>query len=149
MGLYSRYIFPRLIDATLSSKQIQRIRESVLANVQGDVFEIGFGTGLNLPHYPSNVKRITTVDPNPGTRRLAERRIAKSTIEVVQRTLSRESLPLENDSFDSVVSTFTLCSVNFLWPFLFRGKGQERVTRNTVLKSDVTRTDEKHAARDG
>ena len=111
MGLYSRYIFPRLMDATLSSEQIQGLRKSVLANVRGDVFEIGFGTGLNLPHYPPNVKRITTVDPNVGARRLAERRIAESTIEVVHRTLSGESLPLENDSFDSVVCTFTLCSI--------------------------------------
>ena len=111
MGWYSRYIFPRLMDATLSGEQIRQIRESVLTNVRGEVFEIGFGTGLNLPHYPPSVRRITTVDPNPGTRRLAERRIAESTIEVVHRTLSGESLPLESNSFDSVVCTFTLCSI--------------------------------------
>ena len=111
MGLYSRYIFPRLMDATLSSEQFRQIRKSVLADVRGDVFEIGFGTGLNLPHYPPDVRRITTVDPNPGTRRLAERRIAESTIEVVHRTTSGESLPLESNSFDSVVCTFTLCSI--------------------------------------
>ena len=111
MGLYSRYIFRRLMDATLSSEQFRQIRKSVLADVRGDVFEIGFGTGLNLPHYPPDVRRITTVDPNPGTRRLAERRIAESTIEVVHRTMSGESLPLESNSFDSVVCTFTLCSI--------------------------------------
>src|SRR5262245_38071005 len=103
MGLYSRYIFPRLMDAALSSEQIQDIRKSVLKDVGGDVFEIGFGTGLNLPHYPSSVKRITTADANVGTRRLAQRRIAESPIEVVHLTLSAESLPLGRNSFDAVV----------------------------------------------
>jgi len=111
MGIYSNYIFPRLMTAVLSSKNIQELRKSVLADVQGDVFEIGFGTGLNLPHYPSQVTRITTVDPNPGARKLAAARIAKSRIDVVHHTLSGESLPLESESFDSVVSTLTLCSI--------------------------------------
>ena len=111
MGIYSQYIFPRLMDAVLSDVKIQELRKSVLADVQGNVFEIGFGTGLNLPHYSSKVIRITTVDPNPGARRLAAPRIAQSSIEVVHHTLSGESLPLENESFDAVVSTFTLCSI--------------------------------------
>ena len=71
MGIYSHYVFPRLMDRVLSSENIQKLRQSVLTDVQGDVFEIGFGTGLNLPHYPSKVTRITTVDPNPGARKLA------------------------------------------------------------------------------
>jgi ubiquinone/menaquinone biosynthesis C-methylase UbiE len=111
MGLYSRYLFPRLMDSMLSSAEIQNLRKSVLADVQGEVFEIGFGTGLNLPHYPSNVTGITTVDPNAGAKRLAERRIAKSSIPVAHRVLSGERLPFEDESFDSVVSTFTLCSI--------------------------------------
>lgn len=111
MGFYGRYIFPRLMDSTLSIEQIQNLRRSVLAAVRGEVFEIGFGTGLNLPHYPAGVKQITTVDPNPGMQRLAERRIANSSIKVVHHTLNGETLPLGDASFDAVVSTFTLCSI--------------------------------------
>jgi ubiquinone/menaquinone biosynthesis C-methylase UbiE len=111
MGFYSHYIFPRLIERTLSSEQIQVIRTAVLADVYGSVCEIGFGTGLNLPHYPSHVKRITTVDVNPGTYRLAERRIAASAITVVHQTLSGERLPFADAAFDTVVCTFTLCSI--------------------------------------
>jgi len=99
------------MDMMMSGKELQELRKLTLANVTGDVFEIGFGTGLNLPHYPPDVKRITTVDPNPGSRKLAERRIAESPIEVVHQTISGERLPLADNAFDSVVCTFTLCSI--------------------------------------
>jgi ubiquinone/menaquinone biosynthesis C-methylase UbiE len=111
MNFYSHYIFPRCLDKMMSSDEFQELRRSILADVAGDVFEIGFGTGLNLPHYPHGVHRITTVDPNPGSRKLAERRIAQSPIEVVHQTRSGESLDLPDESFDSVVCTFTLCSI--------------------------------------
>lgn len=111
MSLYSHYIFPRCMDMMLSGGEFPELRKSLLADVSGEVFEIGFGTGLNLPHYPSSVKRIATVDPNPGSRKLAERRIAQSAIEVMHQTLSAEHLNLSDESFDSVVCTFTLCSI--------------------------------------
>jgi ubiquinone/menaquinone biosynthesis C-methylase UbiE len=111
MSFYSNYIFPRLMDAALSGKELQEIRKTVLSQVEGEIFEIGFGTGLNLPHYPARVKRITTVDPNPGARRIAQRRIDQSGIEVVHLTLGGEKLPLDDERFDSIVCTFTLCSI--------------------------------------
>ena len=111
MKFYSEYIFPRCLDMALSGGEFPELRKSLLATVSGDIFEIGFGTGLNLPCYPSNVTRITTVDPNPGARKLAERRIAQSPIEVVHQTLNGEHLSLHDDSFDTVVCTFTLCSI--------------------------------------
>ncbi|HEV3259773.1 MAG TPA: class I SAM-dependent methyltransferase [Gemmataceae bacterium] len=86
-------------------------RQQLLATVYGEVLEIGFGTGLNLPHYPAQVRRITTVDPNAGMQRLAQRRVRRSKIEVDQRVLSGERLPFEHDRFDCAVSTFTLCSI--------------------------------------
>jgi ubiquinone/menaquinone biosynthesis C-methylase UbiE len=86
-------------------------RQQLLATVYGDVLEIGFGTGLNLPHYPAQVSRITTVDPNAGMHRLAQRRVKRSKIEVDQRVLGGERLPFEGDRFDCAVSTFTLCSI--------------------------------------
>jgi len=99
------------MDMVLSGGEFPELRKSLLADVSGEVFEIGFGTGLNLPHYPPNVKRITTVDPNPGSRKLAQRRMAQSTIEVVHQTLSGEHLNLPDESYDSIVCTFTLCSI--------------------------------------
>jgi ubiquinone/menaquinone biosynthesis C-methylase UbiE len=90
---------------------VAKHRHRLLATAYGDVLEIGFGTGLNLPHYPVEVRKITTVDPNAGMHRLAQRHIRQSKIEVDQRVLSGERLPFEDNRFDCAVSTFTLCSI--------------------------------------
>jgi ubiquinone/menaquinone biosynthesis C-methylase UbiE len=111
MGFYSRVIFPRICDFLLDTPLVREHRQKLLAPAEGRILEIGFGTGLNLPHYPPTVRQITAVDPNPGMLNLAARRIAQTQIEVDRRILSGERLPLENDSFDCVVSTFTLCSI--------------------------------------
>ena len=111
VGIYSQVIFPRLCDLLLNWPLVARHRRQLLAHAQGDVLEIGFGTGLNLPHYPAQVHKITTVDPNAGMHRLAQRRVKKTGIEVDQRVLSGERLPFEGDRFDCAVSTFTLCSI--------------------------------------
>ena len=86
-------------------------RRELLANSSGKILEIGFGTGLNLPHYSDHVSKIIAVDPNLGMHRMAQRRIKQAGIEVEQQALSGERLPFEDDTFDSVVSTFTLCSI--------------------------------------
>ena len=111
MGFYSQVIFPRLCDLLLNRPFVAKHRQQLLATAYGDVLEVGFGTGLNLPHYPAQVKRITTVDPNAGMHRLAQRRVRQSKIEVDQRVLSGERLPFEGGTFDCAVSTFTLCSI--------------------------------------
>lgn len=111
MGFYSQVIFPRLCDLLLDRPVVARHRRELLAHAHGDVLEIGFGTGLNLPHYPEGIRKITTVDPNLGMHRLAQRRIKKAGIEVEQRVESGEHLPFEDGVFDCVVSTFTLCSI--------------------------------------
>jgi len=111
VSFYSQKIFPRLCDFLLGRPFVARHRRELLVGAYGDVLEIGFGTGLNLPHYPPSVRKITTVDPNLGMNRLAQRRIKKSGIVVDQRLLSGERLPFADNSFDCVVSTFTLCSI--------------------------------------
>lgn len=111
MGFYGRWIFPRLVDGSLSREEISEQRRKVLSDVAGDVVEIGFGTGLNLPHYSPRVQRLTAVDPNPGMKTLARRRIAESPIPVEQVTIRGERLPVEDARFDAAVSTFTLCSI--------------------------------------
>jgi ubiquinone/menaquinone biosynthesis C-methylase UbiE len=111
VGFYSEIVFPRLCELLLNRPLVARHRQQLLATVCGEVLEIGFGTGLNLPHYPACVHRLTTVDPNPGMHRLAQRRIRQSRIDIDRRVLRGERLPFDDDRFDCAVSTFTLCSI--------------------------------------
>lgn len=111
MGFYSQMIFPRICDWVLAMPSVAKHRRELLAHACGNVLEIGFGTGLNLPHYPHQVRKITTVDPNPGMHRLAQKRTRQTGIEIDQRVLSSERLPFEDNAFDCAVSTFTLCSI--------------------------------------
>jgi len=111
VGFFSQVIVPRLCDLLLNRPFVAKHREKLLATVCGDVLEIGFGTGLNLPHYRERVHKLTAVDPNPGMYRLAQKRIKQTGIEVDQQVLSGERLPFEDSRFDCAVSTFTLCSI--------------------------------------
>ena len=111
MGLYSRLFFPWGCDLIMSSPRHDDVRKTLLREVRGEVLEIGFGTGLNLPHYPDHIRRITTVDVNPGMDARALRRIEKSPIDVDNHVLNGEALPMADASFDSVVSAWTLCSI--------------------------------------
>ena len=111
MGFYSNFIIPYGIDIVMSGSPLSEYRQKLLENVSGEILEIGFGTGLNLPYYPDSVTKITTIDPNPGMQKLARSRIAASNIEVDFQVLNGESLPMADASFDSVVCTWTLCSI--------------------------------------
>lgn len=111
MGFYSRVLFPRGCDFLMSMPHLAQHRKEVLEGVSGNILEIGFGTGLNLAHYPASIKKIITVDVNPGMNALAQKRIDQSSIEVENLNLNGENLPMEDESFDSVVSTWTMCSI--------------------------------------
>ena len=111
MGFYSRTIFPRLCEFAMNQPYVAAHRKELLASASGEILEIGFGTGLNLPHYPDHVRKITAVDPNPGMHRKVQSRIEKTGLDVDKRLLGSESLPFDNGTFDCVVSTFTLCSI--------------------------------------
>ena len=96
----------------MSGDSFANYRRLILADAIGSVLEIGFGTGLNLAYYPQNrVEKITTVDVNPGMNKLAQKRIAASSIEVDYQVLNGEKLPMADSTFDTVVSTWTLCSI--------------------------------------
>ncbi|WP_295621573.1 class I SAM-dependent methyltransferase [Chamaesiphon sp. GL140_3_metabinner_50] len=115
MNIYSQLIFPNLIDKVMSDRSFSEYRKTVLADAVGDVLEIGFGTGLNLAYYPAKqVNNITTIDINTGMNKLAQKRIAVSPISVNFQVLNGENLPMEDDTFDTVVSTWTLCSIKNL-----------------------------------
>lgn len=111
MNLYSQFIMPRLVDWSMNDASLSNYRQQVLAQVSGDTLEIGFGTGLNLPYYPKHIKKLITVDANPGMNALALKRIQASDIVVEHNVLSGENLPFASQSFDSVVTTWTLCSI--------------------------------------
>ncbi|OWY67838.1 SAM-dependent methyltransferase [cyanobacterium TDX16] len=111
MGFYSQRILPYLLDWSLSDPTMAQYRKEVLANVTGAVLEIGFGTGLNLSYYPENINKLVAIDANPGVHNLAQKRIQKSHITVDNRVLNGETLPMADNTFDSVVSTWTLCSI--------------------------------------
>lgn len=111
MHFYSQYVFPRLMNAVMDREVFRRIRADLLSGVRGQVLEIGFGSGLNLPHYPESVEQLTGVDANPGMRQLAARQARHFAREPELLTLDSGSLPFEDGTFDTVVSTWTLCSV--------------------------------------
>lgn len=111
MGFYSNILFPWGMNLLMSGEPFDSQRKRVLAEVSGEILEIGFGSGLNIPHYPLDTCKLIAVDPNPGMRRYAEPRIAASPIKVKRCELSGEALPMEDMSFNTVVSTWTLCSI--------------------------------------
>ncbi|MEM0978922.1 MAG: class I SAM-dependent methyltransferase [Cyanobacteria bacterium P01_H01_bin.58] len=111
MGLYDRWVLPRLLDWAMTGEPFASYRRQVLADVAGDVLEIGFGTGLNLAYYPETVASLTVIDPNPGMTALAAPRLAQTKLAVTSQSLRGEALTMADQSFDWVVSTWTLCSI--------------------------------------
>jgi ubiquinone/menaquinone biosynthesis C-methylase UbiE len=111
LGFYHHYIFPRVLDLAMSSRQLHEPRDRALAPARGRILEIGFGTGRNLTHYPPTVRRIEAIDPDLDLDRVSMPRIAHAAIEVDFHHLDAEHLPFEGERFDTVVSTFTLCSI--------------------------------------
>jgi ubiquinone/menaquinone biosynthesis C-methylase UbiE len=95
----------------MASPMLRKPRRRALAPARGRILEIGFGTGRNLPHYPSTVRRIEAIDPDADLDRLSMPRIAHADIEVDFHHLDAAHLPFEGERFDTVVSTFTLCSI--------------------------------------
>jgi len=111
MSWYGDHVFPRVLDRALDTAETRRIRAEVCAPLRGDVLEIGFGTGLNLPHLPAVVERLCVVDPMERGRSFAADRIAASAVPVEFVGLDGQRLPLPDCSVDAVLSTWTLCSI--------------------------------------
>ena len=111
MGIYAERVFPRIIDVACNTKRQTPIRQRVCAGLSGEVLEIGFGTGLNLPHLPAAVTRVFAVDPMQRGRELAADRLAASPVDVQFVGADGESIALDNDSADVALSTWTLCTI--------------------------------------
>jgi ubiquinone/menaquinone biosynthesis C-methylase UbiE len=113
MGLYSTYVFPRLLDWSLGNAMIQRQRREALAALHGHVLEIGFGTGLNLNFFPDAVTKLTAIDSERMLSKRVARRIGEVRMPIEQMTLDAGgNLPFGDNEFDGIVTTFTLCSIS-------------------------------------
>ena len=111
MGFYGNRVFPRAMNRLMNTRQMRETRARVCAPLSGDIVEIGFGTGLNLPHLPPAVTVLRAVDPLQCGRTLASGRIAASPVSVEFVGLDGQSLPLPDHSVDAALSTWTLCSI--------------------------------------
>jgi len=112
MSFYENRVLPCLINLACSSKPTRKQRDKIVHRAYGDVLEVGFGSGLNLPHYDrDNVRRVFGLEPSAGMRNSAARSIAESDIEVELIDLPGEQIPLDDNSVDSVLITYTLCSI--------------------------------------
>ncbi|SCY67183.1 class I SAM-dependent methyltransferase [Microvirga guangxiensis] len=112
MSLYSRYIGPKLVSCLCSMDDISAERERVIPLARGVVLEIGMGPGLNLPFYnPADVTKVIGVDPNDAFLHLGEARQRSSHVQVEIVRAPAEALPLGDETIDTAVITYTLCSV--------------------------------------
>ena len=127
MGLYERYVLPRVISLACSSKPNRKQREKVVPLAEGEVLEIGVGSGLNFPHYDtSKVRKVWGLEPSEGMRQLARKNLGDSTLEVEMIDLPGEEIPLDANSVDTVLVTYTLCTIPDAEAAL---RGMERVLR--------------------
>jgi ubiquinone/menaquinone biosynthesis C-methylase UbiE len=111
MGWYERQALPRIVDLSLRNADFARIRAKVVGDLDGEVLEIGFGSGLNVPHYPATVTRVLAIDPATTGRKLAAQRIARCAAPIEFAGLDAGALPADDGSVDHVLSTWTLCTV--------------------------------------
>ena len=111
MGLYRDHVLPRIVHAACGVQANAAAREEVCAGLSGDVVEIGFGSGLNVPFYPDAVTSVAAVEPADLAWRLAADRVEASEVPVRRAGLDGESLPFPDESFDCALSTWTMCTI--------------------------------------
>jgi len=112
MPFYREHIYPHLVDVLGNPKPIAEIRQRIIPLAQGDVLEIGVGPGVNFPLYDATkVNKVFALEPNPGMLRRADEQRRRTNLHVEFIELPGERIPLADTSVDSVVSTFTLCTI--------------------------------------
>jgi ubiquinone/menaquinone biosynthesis C-methylase UbiE len=111
MGYYERRIVPRIINVACGSKEMRPLRERVCAGLSGEVVEVGFGSGLNIPYYPDAVSRVAAVEPSDLGWKLATKRLATSAVPIERAGLDGQSLPFADESFDTGLTTWTMCTI--------------------------------------
>src|SRR2546430_5982721 len=111
MAIYREQLLPRFQDLVMRRKATRPVRARVCEGLQGDIVEIGFGTGLNAPFYPDGLTKVLAVEPSTVCMRIAEPRINNTSAQVELAGLTGERLDLPSESFDGVLSTWTLCTI--------------------------------------
>ena len=111
MGFYGEQVLPRITDKVLGGRPYGPLRARAAEGLVGEVLEVGFGSGLNVPFYPPTVTRVRAVDPASVGRRLAARRLAASPVPVEFVAQDAAQLPLDDGSVDHVLTTWTLCTI--------------------------------------
>jgi SAM-dependent methyltransferase len=111
MGLYCEQVLPRIINVACGTKAVEPLRRRVCGGLAGDVVEIGFGSGLNVPFYPEAVTRVAAVEPSDVGWKLAASRLQGTAVPVQRSGLDGQSLPFADDSYDAALSTWTLCTI--------------------------------------
>jgi len=112
MGFYDRHVLPHLLGAAMGAKPITYQRKKVVPRAEGRVLEIGFGAGHNLPFYdPGKVTQLWALEPSLEYRAKAKKRLARNTIPIAFLDLPGEEIPLEDESADTVLITYTMCTI--------------------------------------
>jgi ubiquinone/menaquinone biosynthesis C-methylase UbiE len=111
MGFYAQWVLPRLLDLVMQQKQIVPYRARIAGAASGRVLDVGIGSGLNLPFYGDRIERVYGIDPSPELLRFAETRAARASVPVELLRGSGEALPFADQALDTVVLTFTLCTI--------------------------------------
>ena len=112
MAFYKDRVYPHLVTVLGNPKPIREVRQRILPLAEGRILEIGVGPGVNFVHYdPAKVSKVYALEPNPGMIRMAEQQRRRTGLDVEFLDLPGERIPLEDGSVDTVVSTFTLCTI--------------------------------------
>lgn len=111
MGFYSRRVFPFLVDRALRNEDASVCRSRILPLAEGEVLEVGIGSGLNLPHYGSDVTGVIGIDPSSELLDMTREQAALLSLRTLLIQASAETIPLASESVDTVVMTWTLCSI--------------------------------------
>jgi ubiquinone/menaquinone biosynthesis C-methylase UbiE len=112
MGFYDRYVLPHVINIACGTAVVEALRQQVVPRATGQVLEVGMGTGINLPLYkPENIEFVWGLEPSPDMRRLAQKRVQAAPFAVRWLDLPGEQIPLDDNSVDTVLLTFTLCTI--------------------------------------
>jgi len=111
VGLYEKQVLPRILNVACGTKTVEPLRRRVCEGLAGNVVEIGFGSGLNLPFFPAAVTQVAAVEPADLGWKLAGPRLKASSVPVQRSGLDGQSLPLADDSYDAALSTWALCTI--------------------------------------
>ena len=111
MGLWNDRVLPRVVDRSLSAPEVAPLRAAVCGGLRGRVLEIGFGSGLNLEHYPGAVASVDVVEPSDLAWALSADKRSRAGVPVERRGLDGQRLEVPDATYDAVLSTFTLCTI--------------------------------------